>query len=72
MGGQAQTALAFATIPTSTEKLMADDLTQLMSGALKSLSEDNVELIGGLQSVQHYLRTDFLRRPTLVELDRLP
>ncbi len=47
MGGQAQTALAFATIPTSTEKLMADDLSQLMSGALKSLSEDNVELIGG-------------------------
>ncbi len=47
MGGEPKTALAFATIPVGTEKLMADDLAQLMSGALKALSEDNVELIGG-------------------------
>ena len=47
MGGEPRTALAFATIPIGTEKHMADDLTQLMSGALKTLSEDNVALIGG-------------------------
>jgi selenide,water dikinase len=47
MGATPQTALALATIPLAAEKIMSDDLTQLMSGVLKALSDDKVELIGG-------------------------
>ncbi len=47
MGATPQTALALATIPLAVEKIMSDDLTQLMSGVLKALSDDKVELIGG-------------------------
>jgi len=47
MGGEAQSALAIATVPYGIEAKVEDTLTQLMAGAMEVLREANVALVGG-------------------------
>ena len=50
LGGEAQTALALATVPLAATHLMQEDLTHMMSGALSILTKDGVTLVGGHSS----------------------
>lgn len=50
MGAIPHSALALATVPYGSEKLVEDTLLQLMSGAVDSLNEQNTALIGGHSS----------------------
>ena len=50
MGGKAHSALAIATVPYGETAIIEDTLLQLMRGAVDSLNQQNVALIGGHSS----------------------
>ena len=50
MGGTPHSALAIATVPYASDKLLEDTLLQLMSGAVDSLNQQRTALIGGHSS----------------------
>ncbi|MFA7554757.1 MAG: selenide, water dikinase SelD [Spongiibacteraceae bacterium] len=50
MGADPHSALAIATVPYASEKIVEDTLLQLMQGATDSLNEQNTSLIGGHSS----------------------
>jgi len=47
MGGQAQSALAVATVPSGLEAKIEDTLLQMMSGAVEVLNDAHCALVGG-------------------------
>lgn len=47
MGGRPRFALALATVPLMADAMMADDLFQMMSGALDVFKAADVDLVGG-------------------------
>ncbi len=47
MGGKPHSALAIVTLPHASEKLLEDNLRQLMQGAVESLNKQHTSLIGG-------------------------
>jgi selenide,water dikinase len=50
MGAEAQAAMAIATVPFGKEKVVEQQLHQMMDGALKVLNQHNAALIGGHSS----------------------
>ena len=70
MGGDPTTALAIATLPYGIEAKVEDDLTQMMSGAMKVLKDANCALVGGHTSEGAELSLGFAVNG-LVDRDRI-
>ncbi len=71
MGGTPVTALAVVTVPFATPNITKNLLRQLLSGALRQLEEDGVELVGGHTSEGMELSLGFAVNGIVVEQDLL-
>jgi selenide,water dikinase len=69
MGGAPRTALAWITVPFAAEKIMEDDLYQLMAGAIRAFDATGVSVIGGHSSEGPELSAGFAITGTVDERD---